>query len=146
MSYEPPTPPANLPTEIVNTLNEATPEHLRDVGRYAEALAEHKEREARIEEEADDADVEERPDDLPDDVPAKATITIKEINDIATATGSGGMGRRSAPSTKARSTRTNRRWKTHTPRFRRNRRSVDGGRPRSRGVHPPRFRRFSTTA
>ena len=81
MSYEPPTPPANLPTEIVNTLNEATPEHLRDVASYAEALAEYKEREARLEEEADDADVEEPPDDLPDDVPAKATITIKEIND-----------------------------------------------------------------
>jgi len=81
MSYEPPTPPANLPTEIVNTLNEATPEHLRDVASYAEALAEHKEREARLEEDADDADVEERPNDLPDDVPAKATITIKEIND-----------------------------------------------------------------
>ena len=81
MSYEPPTPPANLPTEIVNTLNEATPEHPRDVASYAEALAEHKEREARLEEEADDADVEERPDDLPDDVPAKAAITIKEIND-----------------------------------------------------------------
>jgi len=44
-------------------------------------LAEHKEREARLEEEADDTDVKERPDDLPDDVPAKATITIKEIND-----------------------------------------------------------------
>jgi len=82
MSYEPPISPANLPTEIVNTLNEATPEHLRDVASYAEALAEHKEREARLEEEeADDVDVEERPDDLPDDVPAKATITIKEIND-----------------------------------------------------------------
>ena len=81
MSYEPPSPPANLPTELVNTLNEATSEHLRDVASYAETLAEHKEREARLEEEADDADVEERPDDLPDDVPAKATITIKEIND-----------------------------------------------------------------
>jgi len=81
MSYEPPTPPANLPTEIVNTLNEATPEHLRDVATYAEALAEHKEREDRLEESADQEEVEERPDDLPDDVPAKATITIKEIND-----------------------------------------------------------------
>ena len=81
MSDEPPTPPANLPTEIVNTLNEATPEHLRDVASYVEALAEHNEREVRLEEEADDADVEERSDDLPDDVPAEATITIKEIND-----------------------------------------------------------------
>ena len=80
MPNEPPTPPTSLPTEIVDALNEARSEHLRDVARYAEALAEYKEREARIEEEADDADVEERPDDLPNDVPAKATITIKEIS------------------------------------------------------------------
>lgn len=44
-------------------------------------MAEHKERKARLEEESDDADIEERPDELPDDVPTKATITIKEIND-----------------------------------------------------------------
>ena len=81
MSYEPPTPPANLPTEIVTTLNESTPEHLQDVATYAEELAEHKEREARLEEEVDRDEVEERPDDLPGDVPTKATITIKEIND-----------------------------------------------------------------
>jgi hypothetical protein len=81
MSYEPPNPPANLPTEIVNTLNESASERLRDVATYAEALAEHKEREARLEESTDQEEVEERPDDLPDDVPAKATITIKEIND-----------------------------------------------------------------
>ena len=81
MSYEPPIPPANLPIEIVNTLNESTPERLRDVAMYAEALSEHKEREARLEESADQNEIEERPDDLPDDVPAKATITIKEIND-----------------------------------------------------------------
>jgi len=42
MSYEPPTPPTDLP---------------------------------------DGDDIEERPDDLPDDVPTKATITVKEIND-----------------------------------------------------------------
>ena len=81
MSYEPPTPPATLTMEIVNTLNESTPEQLREIATYAEALAEHKEREARLEESADEEPVEERPDDLPDDVPAKATITIKEIND-----------------------------------------------------------------
>ncbi|SEW34932.1 hypothetical protein [Halobacterium jilantaiense] len=81
MSDEPPTPPATLPTEIVNTLNESDPERLRDVASYAEALAEHKEREARLEESADQDEVEQRPDVLPDDVPAKATITIKEIND-----------------------------------------------------------------
>ncbi|MDF9747955.1 hypothetical protein [Natrinema salsiterrestre] len=81
MSYESPTPPANLPTEVVNTLNKSTPERLRDVATYAEKLAEHKEREARLEEESDNADVEERPNDFPDDIPAKATITTKEIND-----------------------------------------------------------------
>jgi hypothetical protein len=48
---------------------------------YAETLAEHKERETRLDESADQEEVEGRPDDLPDDVPAKATITIKEIND-----------------------------------------------------------------
>jgi hypothetical protein len=74
-------PPTELPIEIVNTLNESTPERLRDVATYAEELTEHKEREARLEKELDEDDVEERPDDLPDDVPTKATITIKEIND-----------------------------------------------------------------
>ena len=43
----------------------------------AEELAEHKARAARLEEESSDGEVVERP----DDVPAKATITIKEIND-----------------------------------------------------------------
>jgi hypothetical protein len=81
MSYEPSTPPANLPTEVVTTLNESDPEQLRDVATYAEALAEHKEPEARLGESADQQEVKERPDDLPDDVPAKATVTIKEIND-----------------------------------------------------------------
>ena len=81
MSYEPPTPPAELPTEIVNTLNGYSPDQLQDVARYAEELAEHKVREARIEEVSDDDEIDERPDDLPEDVPSKAKITIKEIND-----------------------------------------------------------------
>jgi hypothetical protein len=81
MSYEPPTPPASLPTDIVNTLNESTPNRLRDVARYAESLAEHKERKTRLEEASDDADTVDRPEDLPEDVPTKATVTIKEIND-----------------------------------------------------------------
>ncbi|MDQ2075037.1 hypothetical protein RBH20_21190 [Haloarcula sp. H-GB4] len=81
MSHELPTPPMNLPTEIVNTLNESDPKRLRDVATYAEALAEHKERETRLKESADQEEVEERPDDLPGEVPAKATITVKEIND-----------------------------------------------------------------
>ena len=51
------------------------------VARYADELAEYREREARLAEENDEAEIKERPDDLPDDVPSKATITIKEIND-----------------------------------------------------------------
>ncbi|AAG20836.1 MULTISPECIES: hypothetical protein [Halobacterium] len=81
MSSEPPSPPATLATEIVNTIDESDPEQLRDVASYAEALAEHKEREACLEESSDQEEVKERPDDLSDDVPAEATITIKEIND-----------------------------------------------------------------
>jgi len=81
MSDEPPTPPAELPAGIVDTLNEYSPDQLQQVARYAEELAEHKAREARLEEESDDDEVDEQPDDLPDDVPSKATITIKEIND-----------------------------------------------------------------
>ena len=81
MSFEPPTPPMNLPTDLVNTLNESTPERLRDIAMYAEELAEHKERKARLEEETTEDEIENRPGDLPDDVPTNATITIKEIND-----------------------------------------------------------------
>lgn len=81
MSYEPPTPPAELPTDIVDTLNEYSPEQLQHVARYAEELAKHKDRETGLEESSDEDEIEERPDDLPDDVPSKATITIKEIND-----------------------------------------------------------------
>ena len=81
MSYEPPTPPAELPSDIVDTLNGCSPDQLQHVARYAEELAEHKAREARLEEESEEEEIDERPNDLPDDVPTKATITIKEIND-----------------------------------------------------------------
>lgn len=81
MSDDPPTSPADLSTELVEALNESPPEQLREVARYAAELAEHRERKTRLEKESDEDNVEERPADLPDDVPAKATITIKEIND-----------------------------------------------------------------
>jgi hypothetical protein len=81
MSYEPPTPPADLPTDVIDTLDDYSPELLQDVAHYAEDLAEYREREARLAEAEDEDEIEERPDDLPDDVPSKATITIKEIND-----------------------------------------------------------------
>ena len=76
MSDEPPTPPAELPTDIADTLDGYAPDRLRRVARYAEALADHK---VRSEEAADD-ETDDRPD-VPDGVPAKATITVKEIND-----------------------------------------------------------------
>jgi hypothetical protein len=81
MSYEPPTPPAELPTDIVDTLNGYSPDQLQHVSRYAEELAEHKAREVRTEGESNDDETDEQPADIPDDVPSKATITIKEIND-----------------------------------------------------------------
>ncbi|MFC7076084.1 hypothetical protein [Haloarcula halophila] len=75
----PPTPPATIPTELVSTLNELPPDRLRDVAAYAEEVADHKEREAnRVD--ADQEKGADRPDDLPDDVPSKPTIIIKEIN------------------------------------------------------------------
>ena len=56
MSYEPPTPPAELPTDIVNTLNRYSADQLRHIASYAEELAEHKARVARLEEESDEDD------------------------------------------------------------------------------------------
>jgi len=81
MASEPPTPPAEIPTDIVDTLNGYAPDQLRRVARYAEELAEHKTREQRLREKAEEDEVQDYPDDLPDDVPTKTTITIKEIND-----------------------------------------------------------------
>jgi hypothetical protein len=81
MSSEPPTPPSELPTGVVSTLNDYSPELLRRVARYTDELAEYREREARLAEADDEDESEEQSDDLPDNVPSKATITIKEIND-----------------------------------------------------------------
>ena len=78
MSYEPLTPQANLPSDIVDTFNDYSPDQLQDVARYAEELAEHKEREVRLEEETDEDKIEERPDELLNDVPSKATTTIND--------------------------------------------------------------------
>jgi len=80
MSYEPPKPPTDLSDGVVDTLDDYSADLLRDVASYAEKLAEYREREARLEEQDSQREVEERPDDLPDDVPSKATITVKEIN------------------------------------------------------------------
>ena len=109
MSYEPPMPPAELPTDIVNTLNGYAPARLQHVARYAEELAEHKAREARLEEEPEEDEIDKRPDDLPDDVPSKATITIKEINDNRYYYCNGEKVTKLRPNIKAQSIRTDER-------------------------------------
>lgn len=65
MSDDPPIPPTSLPVELVDTVNESTPEQLRDVATYAEELAELKERETHLKEDPDQDEAEDRPEDLP---------------------------------------------------------------------------------
>ncbi|GAA0312917.1 hypothetical protein [Halarchaeum salinum] len=60
-------------------LEDCSAEELRAIERYADALAEYREREARLAEDDQD-EVADRPEELPDDVPTRATLTIKEIN------------------------------------------------------------------
>lgn len=83
MSYSSPTPPQALPADLVETFDEYSPDLLRHVAQYAEELAEYRERERRLaEQEKDEGErIEERPENLPSDVPARATITVKDIND-----------------------------------------------------------------
>jgi len=81
ISYEPPRPPTELPTDIVNTVNGYSQGQLQHVVRYAEELAEHKAREARLHEVSDEDEIDELPDDHPEGVPPKSMIRIKEIND-----------------------------------------------------------------
>ena len=81
MSYSPPNPSREVPADITSKLDDQSPEVLRQIARFAEELAEHREREERLAKNEEDEEVEERPEDLPDDVPSKATITVKEIND-----------------------------------------------------------------
>jgi hypothetical protein len=80
MADHPPEPPAELDPGTTSTLADLSPQALRDVERYVDELAEYKERQARLEREKE-ADTDDRPDELPDDVPSGATLTIKEIND-----------------------------------------------------------------
>ncbi|WP_135823169.1 hypothetical protein [Halostella litorea] len=81
MSYSPPSPPQEIPDDVVEMLNKQSPEVLKHIAQYGEELAEHREREARLAEQDEEEQIEDRPGDHPDDVPSKATITIKKIND-----------------------------------------------------------------
>ncbi|MFB6171373.1 MAG: hypothetical protein ABEJ23_02490 [Haloarculaceae archaeon] len=79
MTDAPPTPPPALPADAVDRFDDYSAEQLHAVASYAAALAAHREaRRTDREREADDPD---RPEDRPADVPAKATLTVKEIND-----------------------------------------------------------------
>jgi hypothetical protein len=78
MPDSPPTPPGDLPDELVDALDECPPDRLRAFAAYAEALATHRERTAEAE---GSEDARRTTDNRPDDVPAKATLTVKEIND-----------------------------------------------------------------
>ena len=82
MSSQPPTPPSTLSTSLINELAECSVQELNDAAEYANELAEHLKEESRGAG-RDESEERERPeaDDLPDDVPSKATITVKEIND-----------------------------------------------------------------
>ena len=79
---EEPAPPATLPAEFVESLQNLSVDQLGEAGDYAEALVAHRARERPLEEEEGD----EEPEDMdsaerPTDVPAGASVTIKEIND-----------------------------------------------------------------
>ena len=78
MSDEP-TPPATLPSGIIEECSALPADQLRDLARYAESLAEYREREGQLE--GDDESSDDAPDDRPEEVPASASVTIKEIND-----------------------------------------------------------------
>jgi len=73
------TQPATLPSGIADECSALSADQLRELAKYAESLAEYREREAGLE--AEDESSNEEPSDRPDGVPAGASITIKEIND-----------------------------------------------------------------
>ena len=109
MTYTPLKPPEGLAEELVETFESSTPEHLRKIARYLDSLAEYREREKRLSKGTDEAregignvhkdtaetrkgiaearkgadktQTEDAREELPEGVPQKATLTIKEIND-----------------------------------------------------------------
>jgi hypothetical protein len=75
---DPPPTPADVPSELATALSSCSPAQLRDIAGYAAALAEYRE---RTEATSDEDERTEEATDRPAGVPAKATITTKEIND-----------------------------------------------------------------
>lgn len=74
---EEPTPPATLPSGLIDECRSLSATQLRALAKYAESLAEYLERQAHRDEETEDADPAERP----DGVPAGASVTVKTINE-----------------------------------------------------------------
>jgi len=82
MSDSPPSPPAELPSEVADTLADFSPALLHEVSQYTDALAAFKERADRDADQDDsNGDDIDQPDELPEEVPARATVTVKTIND-----------------------------------------------------------------
>jgi hypothetical protein len=73
-----PTPPSTLPSALAGPVQGLTADQLRALADYAEALATHRERQARLD---DDESERASPDEKPAGVPAGASVTVKEIND-----------------------------------------------------------------
>jgi hypothetical protein len=88
MSDDPPRPPKELPDDLAETLDGCSPSILQAITDYAEDLAEYRARNPAplqsddVEAEVPNGDPDEDPrEDRPDEVPVKATVTVKEIND-----------------------------------------------------------------
>jgi len=81
MSPSPPRAPDGLPTAVARSMDALSPASLRELAAYAQALADHREREAATGDADEPQDADPAGDDRPDDVPSKATLTVKEIND-----------------------------------------------------------------
>ena len=79
-----PEPPASIPQYILDGLDRQDAETLEEIARYAENLAAAKTAQAEAELEDGEEEIvredSEDLDDLPDDVPTKASVVVKEIN------------------------------------------------------------------
>ncbi|WP_440991969.1 hypothetical protein [Haloarchaeobius baliensis] len=80
MPFEPPTPPAEIPPELVESLEDCSPTQLREAANYAFALATYRERESRLDD-GDSGEAPPEPISRPAEVPAKASLTTKTINE-----------------------------------------------------------------
>ena len=84
MAMNEPDEPAGIAQYIVDGLQRQGPDDLRTIAAYAEELADHQEAkaEAKMANEEDEVihETSDDIDDLPEDVPTKASVVVKEIN------------------------------------------------------------------